>query len=373
MMGYDVLGLMLCGETGGQHHSAPRPSYRKKMGHTFSLTPTILDTVGELCRHGAFAMYNSTDAQQTLDLDRFVVRHCSSNARTLSPSIPADGYHMFVPPAWPHWPVVLHRASTPPLSLGPQAPQPAAGYTLYAMRHEDVQFLWRTVADSGTGATRFSKIDSPLAWDHKLLATYSDIPEAYPHQLDVVEAILGHRPLRGSRGLTVLLCGPLGSGKSMVGRLVHKRMLSSGQESRLVERFDCTAQGLSFAAHVEPARASVDQTLVMVLDEIETAMAMSCGEGKEASGAGFLCKARNRTTFNGFLDDLAETPNLVTICTTALGLDEIRTQYPECTRPGRMQLYFTFYPPPTVPTKKRKSPASRPATKPRRSRRHRVA
>jgi len=130
-----------------------------------------------------------------------------------------------------------------------------------------------------------------------------------------------------------IIKGKPGIGKSVMGRLLAKKMIKKGYFPTLVEGFDCTTQ-IDILSIMEDLENN--QPIIVMLDEFD----ISCDETYKDKDTDKECHAKNKTSLNNFLDTCNVLDNLIIIATT--NNENIEEDYPEYTRDGRFDRKYLF-------------------------------
>lgn len=294
---------------------------------TAILTAIVLTTVGRLLP-SAIDMFRDilcvtltvTQTELVNLTDRFVHRSCYSRSYN-NYLVPGNGCHVYLG----NTVAILYRYDALNTSQ----------YIIYAVSESALRDIHSKITCSGAEFTVY-QIISTTAWQHQVVHKPISLPTTiYPYQQNLVDEIL--KLYKDKKYVSVLLCGGTGTGKSSMGRFLLKSLQASN--AILIEGFDPTVAGLSFTLHVLKERPNPSIPLIVTIDEIDIAMDKTVSEEVDRD---YVAHASNKIRFNAFLDQLKDTPNLITICTSNRPLDELRDLFPEYTREGRFTSWCEF-------------------------------
>jgi hypothetical protein len=293
---------------------------------TALLTAIVLSAVGKVLPSAIDMFWEVFCSRLTItqaDLvnltDQFVLRTCYSRSYN-NYLTPGNGCHVYLGGV-----AILYRYD----SLN------GAQYIIYATSENILRKVHKKITSREAEFTVY-QIISTTAWQHQVVHKPISLHDTvYPYQQDLVDEILDLYQVK--KYVNVLLCGGTGTGKSSVGRFLLKAM--QNHNAILIEGFDPTVAGLSFTLHVLKERPDPSVPLIVTIDEIDIAMNKTVSEECDRD---YVAHSSNKIRFNAFLDQLKDTPNLITICTSNCQLNELREQFPEYTREGRLTKWCEF-------------------------------
>ena len=280
----------------------------------------------ELIRDALITTCNVDDPRTVSKLDNLVLKEGYSSSITLHQRTPGDGFHVYI-----RW-FSLWRFKLPYiiLILYRYLASEASAYCIYATTKSQVQHLREITSSTSVNCLTIHKIVNTSCFRYKVTPIIVKVPEImYPYQEEIVEKI--YRDQTGDKSQTILLCGITGIGKSVIARFLHRKF---ADRSILVEGFDPTNSGLNLSEHVFNLRTNTDTIIILLLDEIDGAMAFS----RKPQRSDYTSHAQSKTSLCDFFDSLKDTPNIITIATSNRSVNEIRKTYKEYVRDGRFDL-----------------------------------
>lgn len=156
-----------------------------------------------------------------------------------------------------------------------------------------------------------------------------------PQQLVVVDDIVAKFAKNGGHH-TSFIHGEPGSGKTTIALLVAMRL-----DASFCKTFNPTDPGDSLVSLYNTVKPTRERPLVVLLDEVDTIIRRT-HSGSINQHAKFPIMVRDKTTFNGFLDDVSDAwDDLVIIMTSNVSRAGIDSLDPSYLRAGRVHDCYT--------------------------------
>lgn len=296
------------------------------LGLAYTITNINMRQFAELLRDLLITTCNVDDPGNVSKLDNLVLKEGYSSAITLHQRTPGDGFHLYI-----HW-VILCRFLRFPFAtiLYRYMTNESPVYSIYALTKRQISHLRVLTQSKNTNCMTIHRIVNTSMFRYKVTPVIVKVPEKmYSYQEKLVNEIFEAQT--GEKSQTILICGTTGVGKSIVARFLHQKF---GNRSILVEGFDPTNSGLNLTEYVFNLRANTDIIIILLLNEIDIAMAFS----RKPQRSDYVSHAQSKTSLCEFFDALKDTPNIITICTSNSSVNEFSQTYKEYVRDGRFDI-----------------------------------
>lgn len=261
-------------------------------------------------------------ADQVSALDAHLERHGYCTARAPS-GAPAEGLHFATAKGY-----MIAQKLREPSDRGTHR----TSYVIYVFTAAAVHAYGRVLTSAAPQRVTFI---SPLnAWNAKVCSyDLEPLGAPRPWQAAACDEILSQ--FRTARCSSCLVTGSPGTGKSALGEFVAERCRSKGDDAKLIYGFDLTSAGLAIDDYIKDA--SADSPVIMVLDEIDTAIDYATDTTRNNKGS-VTAHAENITRLHVLLDRLNRHRGLILIATTNRTLAEFKESSPAFIREGRFAL-----------------------------------
>lgn len=147
-----------------------------------------------------------------------------------------------------------------------------------------------------------------------------------------------------TRNVKVLISSIPGKGKSIMGRVVKQFMdqIMPGYNCRVFEGIDLSVPRFSLDMQILKKTLKPTQPSIIVIDEVDKFFEQSVSTVMERASFQGRSHVSNKQSMVKVLDNIAETPNVITIYTTNESLKDMRQNYSPYIRQGRMDILIEF-------------------------------
>lgn len=318
------------------------------MAIVLGAAPLVLQAVGHALVT-LFAVVAVVDDPMTVSvLDQLFARRWCSRRAVGPGRLPADGVHVALASRCSFAVAVRATSET-------QRGNSNTKYTVYTVGRPAADAI-RDAVGGDPADVAVSYVYCPTPW--RTIREKSTLPApAVPYAWQVAAvatAVAAYR--RDPRGVTMLVCGPPGTGKSTLAlALAAELRRTLGVVPVVTVNADLTLAGHALRDMTEAATATVP--VVLVLNEFDAACDFAESADRRADKKEGTALACSPTSLLGVLDRFAQTRFMVTIATTNRTLAEMRATpglpgalglpggvpswYERYTRPGRFNYYVT--------------------------------
>ena len=265
-------------------------------------------------------------------LDRLLAESGWCSSRSLEPGrLPAEGFHFL----FLRGPVLAARTRTANLRGGT-----TLEYKLYIFGRSCASNLSeRLTGDPRDVIIRY--VYAPAAWRTSLVTMRAAPPPiSHAWQTDATETLL--KMFQAEGGATMLVCGPMGTGKSTLGELVAVALKELMHlEAVVVKNFDLTSKGLILEDVYDTP--DIGSPVILMLDEFDSTIDHAEKADKNDGKSEGSSLAETPTSLLSLLDRLHRTPHLIVIATTNRTVTEMTTGiYARYTRDKRIDARLTI-------------------------------
>src|SRR3989338_9028728 len=164
-----------------------------------------------------------------------------------------------------------------------------------------------------------------------------------PTQISIAQKIVARYIKLGEKGMltncSVVLCGPWGSGKSVIVDIIAKLLLDLGYEP-LILKVSLTTPGceLREVLNMTDITTESKKVRIVALNEIDSAIESAIREQNKVRE--ILTPSENEGTLKDFIDDISNSPFVITIATTNIAKSrledrDVNPNYWQFVRSGR--------------------------------------
>lgn len=266
-------------------------------------------------------------------LDRLLAESGWCSSRSLEPGrLPAEGFHFL----FLRGPVLAARTRTA---------NPRGGitleYTLYIFGKGCANNLSkRLTGDPRDVILRY--VYAPAAWrTTSFTMRAAPPPRSHAWQTEATETLF--KMFQAKSSATMLVCGPMGTGKSTLGELVAVALKALMHlEAVVVKNFDLTLKGLILEDVYDTP--DIGSPVILVLDEFDSTIDHAEKADKNDGKSEGTSLAETPTSLLSLLDRLHRTPHLIVIATSNRTVTEMTAGiYARYTRAGRIDTYLAAY------------------------------
>lgn len=282
----------------------------------------IIEFLRDLCFTSRFA--DSSDMVSRID--KFITENCGSSSCSFGSYIPNTGFHLY----WGYTNVTIFYKYVAITQEGEKY-----RYRIYSLTNKNLDEIYDKIITSPLGEVNIHRLIHLTSWQHVLNSTPVKVPDIpYLYQSRLIDEIFAK--FKQGESLTALICGDSGKGKSIIPRLLATKYRV---QTMLVEGFHPTIPGVSFTHHILSKR-NPDTLILLLIDDIE--LAFQKANSEEAIPNENTCHAYNKAEMCSLIQQLKDTPNIITICTTIIPLNKMIEDYGEYLRPGRFDIKCQF-------------------------------
>lgn len=171
---------------------------------------------------------------------------------------------------------------------------------------------------------------STASYKMDVRSLYLDYRTAKPHQIQAANSIMKRFNDHGNTG--VLLHGPPGTGKTTTAHVVKKLIDTKlNKKAQLYHNFN-PSTSVDVATILESARHA---PVIIVIDEIDHHFKDTISENKKIKLNPKPTYVDSKQAFNGMLDLIRGTRNVILIATTNADIEDLKSTYPSYIRTGR--------------------------------------
>lgn len=161
-----------------------------------------------------------------------------------------------------------------------------------------------------------------------------------PQQLTVIEEIermtQNSQKNHFSSSGVFLISGPVGTGKSMVGRILADRLSAA-----LCDDFNPTEPGVNLYHLIQEIEPSQERPLVIVMDEVDQ-LIEAFMQNRIEDHRYMTTEVRDVQTWNQFMDHIHDIHHVIVILTSNVSKDWFKRKHESLIRPGRVHACFTL-------------------------------